>query len=46
MPREYIKELRSGTKREAIDIYGHIDREEPRKGHLVCVPRLAPPLAT
>jgi integrase/recombinase XerD len=40
MPREYIKELRGDSRREAIDIYNHIDREELRKSYLACVPKL------
>jgi len=31
MPREFIKELRGDRRREAIDIYDHIDPEELRK---------------
>ncbi len=40
MPREYVKELRGDSRREAIDIYNHIDREELRKSYLACVPKL------
>jgi integrase/recombinase XerD len=40
MPREYVKELRGDSRREAIDIYNHIDREELRKAYLACVPKL------
>lgn len=40
MPREYVKELRGDVRREAIDIYHHIDREELRKSYLACVPKL------
>lgn len=40
MPREYIKELRGDARREAIDIYHHIDREELRRTYLACIPKL------
>lgn len=40
MPREYVKELRGDSRREAIDIYHHIDREELRRSYLACVPKL------
>ena len=31
MPREYVKELRGDKRREAMDIYHHIDKEELKK---------------
>ena len=40
MPREYVKELRGDTRKEAIDIYHHIDKEELRKTYLACIPQL------
>ena len=40
MPREYVKELRGDRRREAIDIYHHIDKEELRKAYLACIPKL------
>jgi len=40
MSREYIKELRGDKRREAIDIYHHIDREELRRTYLACIPKL------
>ncbi|HDJ97391.1 MAG TPA: recombinase [Thermofilum sp.] len=40
MPREYVKELRGDKRREAIDIYHHIDKEELRKAYLACIPKL------
>jgi len=40
MPREFIQELRGDVRREAIDIYDHIDKEELRKSYLVHVPQL------
>lgn len=40
MPREYVKELRGDRRRETVDIYHHIDREELRRSYLACVPKL------
>lgn len=40
MPREYVKEVRGVVRREAIDIYHHIDREELRRAYLACIPKL------
>lgn len=40
MKREYVKELRGDTRREAIDIYHHIDRKELRDSYLSCIPQL------
>ena len=40
MPREYVKELRGDSRRDAIDIYHHIDREELRKSYLANIPVL------
>jgi integrase/recombinase XerD len=40
MPREYIKMLRGDSKREAIDIYDHIDYSELQKKYIECIPRL------
>ena len=40
MPREFIQELRGDVRKEAIDIYDHIDKEEPRKSYLAHVPQL------
>ena len=40
MPREFIQELRGDARREAIDIYDHIDREELRKSYLAHGPQL------
>ncbi|MDG6981835.1 MAG: hypothetical protein JRM74_00050 [Nitrososphaerota archaeon] len=40
MPRECVKELRGDSRREAIDIYNLIDREELRKSYLTCVPKI------
>jgi integrase/recombinase XerD len=40
MKREYVKELRGDTRKEAIDIYHHIDRNDLRDSYLSCVPQL------
>jgi integrase/recombinase XerD len=40
MPREFIQELRGDVRKEAIDIYDHIDREELRKSYLAHIPQL------
>jgi len=40
MPREFIKELRGDSRREAKDIYDHIDKEELRRSYLACIPQL------
>ncbi len=39
MPREFIQELRGDRRKEAIDIYDHIDIEELRRSYLECVPK-------
>lgn len=38
--REYIKELRGDSRKEAVDIYDHIDHGELRKAYLAAIPRL------
>ena len=40
MRREYVQELRGDRRREAIDIYHHIDKEALRKEYLSCIPKL------
>jgi len=40
MPREYVKELRGDARRDAVDIYNHIDREELRRAYLTYVPKI------
>ena len=40
MPREFIQELRGDIRREAIDIYDHIDKDELKKSYLVHIPQL------
>jgi integrase/recombinase XerD len=39
MPREFVKELRGDRRKEAMDIYDHIDREELRRAYLATVPK-------
>jgi len=40
MPREFIKELRGDRRKEAVDIYDHIDEQELREAYLACIPKL------
>lgn len=40
MSREFIQELRGDRRREAIDVYDHIDKEELRKAYLAYIPQL------
>ena len=40
MPREYVKELRGDARKEAMDIYYHIDREDLKRMYLSCIPKL------
>jgi integrase/recombinase XerD len=40
MPREFIQELRGDVRKEAIDIYDHIDRKELCKSYLAHIPQL------
>lgn len=40
MDREFIKVLRGDRRREAIDIYDRIDRDELRRAYLAFVPQL------
>jgi len=35
-----VKKLRGDKRREAIDIYHYIDREELRRTYLACIPKL------
>lgn len=39
MPREYVKELRGDKRKEAMDLYYRIDKEELRKAYLSLVPK-------
>ena len=40
MRREFIQELRGDSRREAVDIYDHIDHGELRKAYLAAIPRI------
>lgn len=40
MPRDFVKELRSDVRHEAIDIYNHIDKRELRESYLAHIPQL------
>jgi integrase/recombinase XerD len=40
MPREFIQELRGDVRREAIDIYDHIDKKELKESYLAHIPQL------
>ena len=40
MPRDFVKELRGDVRREAIDIYNHIDRKELRESYLAHIPQI------
>jgi len=40
LSREFIKELRGDSRREAVDVYDHIDHGELRKAYLASIPRL------
>jgi integrase/recombinase XerD len=40
MSREFIQELRGDARREAIDIYDHIDKKELRESYLAHIPQL------
>lgn len=40
MPREFIQELRGDRRKDAVDIYDHIDPEELREKYIECIPYL------
>ena len=40
MRREFIQELMSDSRMEAIDIYDHIDLKELKEAYLACIPQL------
>ncbi|MDF0592103.1 tyrosine-type recombinase/integrase [Methanotrichaceae archaeon M04Ac] len=40
MPREFIQELRGDVRKEAIDIYDHIDKKELRESYLAHIPQM------
>jgi len=40
MRREFIKELRSDSRKEAFDLYKHIDLKWLKEAYLACIPQL------
>jgi integrase/recombinase XerD len=40
MQRELIKELRGYARRDAMDIYDHIDKRELKRAYLAAIPQL------
>jgi integrase/recombinase XerD len=40
MRREYIKELRGDSRKEAFDLYNHIDMKELKEAYLAAIPQL------
>jgi len=40
MRREFIQELRGDSRREAIDIYDHIDLKELKEAYMAAIPQL------
>jgi integrase/recombinase XerD len=40
MRREFIQELRGDSRKEAIDIYDHIDLKELKEAYLAAIPQL------
>lgn len=40
MSRDFVKELRGDSRREAIDIYNHIDHKELKESYLAHIPQL------
>jgi integrase/recombinase XerD len=40
MPREFIQELRGDVRKEAMDIYYHIDKKKLRESYLAHIPQL------
>ncbi|MCJ7444250.1 MAG: tyrosine-type recombinase/integrase [Methanotrichaceae archaeon] len=40
MPRDFVKELRGDVRRDAIDIYNHIDKKELKESYLAHIPQL------
>ena len=39
MLREFVQELRGDARKEAIDVYNHINKEEPEQSYLHHVPK-------
>jgi integrase/recombinase XerD len=40
MRREYIMELRGDSRKDAFDLYNHIDLKELKEAYLACIPQL------
>jgi integrase/recombinase XerD len=40
MSRDFVKELRGDARKEAIDIYNHIDKKELKESYMAHVPQL------
>jgi integrase/recombinase XerD len=40
MRREFIKELRGDSRKDAFDLYNHIDLKELKEAYLACIPQL------
>ena len=40
MRREFIKELRGDSRKDAFDLYNHIDMKELKEAYLACIPQL------
>jgi len=40
MPRDFVQELRGDKRREIIDVYNHIDKDDLRKSYLDHIPQL------
>lgn len=40
MKREFIQMLRGDRRKDAVDIYDHIDNQELRESYLACIPQL------
>ena len=40
MRREFIKELRGDSKKDAFDVYNHIDMKALKEAYLACIPLL------
>lgn len=40
MRREHIKELRDDSRKEAFDLYNHIDLKVLKEAYLACIPQL------
>jgi integrase/recombinase XerD len=38
MTREFVQELRGDSRKEAFDLYNHIDLKELKEAYLACIP--------